>query len=122
MKHLKIFEDFDISDDEIEEIKSIFQDIADEFDIERRVGNLIYTEDKNGIYYNIVYFNSDIYILINCNDDNFLNKFVNEVIPKIKDFEERIKPLGYRLIYHKTRKAIIDEFYDSDIYTIELIK
>ncbi len=122
MKYLKIFENFDISDDDLEEIKSIFQDIVDEFNLERKIGNTLYNIEGNGIYYDIFKYKEEIFIEINLNGDEFLDLFIDRVVPELENFAKRIKPLGYRLFYLKNRVSIINEFYDFEVYTIEVVK
>lgn len=137
MNHLKLFESFITSpilmDEEIAEIKSIFLDIKDEFDIEEHDMHDDPINDV-GLYYKFHKVGKIIYISIYCNEpgstalstinmDNsssMLSKYINKVVPALKNFASRLEAMGYEVFYYIDENDILDEFTYNGYFTIEI--
>lgn len=125
MKYLKsINELLNISKDEFEEIKDIFQDLVDEFDLEETENDVVETP---GLYYrfdNTTHSNYLVlFIIIGCSDDfefplmldfdDYINKF-KLVHRKLSDFKKRMYNSGYIVEYVELEHAISEVIRYND--------
>lgn len=119
MKYLKLYEDLNNIDYHLDEVKMIFFDYIDEYDMEELPEDL--EEDdtsRPGLYYNLYVnnekpfmYNKEINLVIYCQsewfpewiEDDKLNKlwitfdnFLDNSVPK---FIERLESAGYKIIY-----------------------
>lgn len=124
MKYLKMYEDLNNIDYHLDEVKMIFFDYIDKYDMEELPEDL--EEDdtsRPGIYYDIyvVDNNKEISLTIYCQsewvqdwlvggDDN-LNKLwkkFDKFIDELPKFRERLESAGY-IIYYKLPKDLFEE-------------
>lgn len=133
MKHLKLFENID---EDLDDVRSLFLDIKDEFDIEETDRNFSSLNDA-GLYYKIVKVGGIIYIFILANDPinfenlgkgrkigdeddecRYLNKYLERVLPALKSFATRLRSMGYVILYNID--APLEEFNYDGYFTIEI--
>ena len=135
MKYLKKFEDLDLAKEDIQfhldEVKSIFQEYIDEYDIELIPDDL--DEDDNsrpGLYYNLysswtdykrkqIGFELPIYIYWNGEFSKSLviNRFY-KFYDKLEDMKSRLESMGYNMRYDGINKEEFSE--DPDGFFIKI--
>lgn len=118
MKHLKYFESLDKSDIQfhVEQLTDLFMDVVDEFGLTGWEFGVDQTSTANGLFY---FFNVNVnakwiqIMILNIHDGRFLE--INEIVKSktIKDFEERIKSIGYVIENTKTSNG-------SNTYAIDI--
>ena len=132
MKYLKKFEDLDVSENRskeeiqshLDEIKSVFQEYIDDFDIEELPADLEEDDDSvSGLFYHLYWyatdkrrgkllFQFDFYIYDNENRD-FRYKFIEFL--KFKDeIKKSLTSRGYGVVYHSDFKTMDDDYPQSD--------
>ncbi len=115
------------TDEEILEIKSIFMDIVDEFDLEQYEGQDDEDPMNYGIYYDIVKNIIDdniieiyLYLIDSCvNSDPNWDRFL-DIIDHLKNFKERLHHMGFNCDYPS--EDIGDIIGAEDFITIQIEK
>jgi hypothetical protein len=148
MKYLKTYESFD-SKEHIEEIKSVFQDIIDDYNLEELPDDLDYGDySRPGIYYHF----SDYYDMAEKSrrDNGTLRRcqyeltlycptewtadlekedpkyqiwshYVKIIQEEIPEFTSRLKGMGYGVKYERSwPDDILSELIDDDEFTIQI--
>jgi len=153
MKYLKYFENNSLSEDErqyhLDEIKSVFQDIIDDYNLEEIPADLDYGDySRPGIYYHI----SDFYdiaeksrrdngSLRRCQYELYLHcptewtvdldkedpkykiwsNYVKIIQQEVPEFVDRLQSIGYRSKYDELdQDDILELLVDDDEFTIQI--
>ena len=129
MKYLKEFESYNIPEKEdiqvhLDEIKSVFQEYIDDFNIEELPADLDEDDDTvTGLFYHLywygtdkkrekIHFQFDFYIYDN-EDRDFRYKFIEFL--KFKDeIKKSLTSRGYDVVYHPEFKTMNDDYPQSD--------
>lgn len=133
MKYLKLFNE-SLSEDEIADIKDIFQDLIDEFDIEyfddNDNDNYIYS--LSGIYYNYNTFKYKIstgikfYIYLFSDDGTWqqlthMEKF-KLFYSQLENFKQRLNLIGCNVDYIDNIKGAYKEIFNYGFFEIKISK
>lgn len=132
MKYLKsINELLKISDDEFDDIKDIFQDLVDEFDLEETIYDVV---DTPGIYYKFDNGITANKYIVSRATNNYMLIFIivsGQVVSdklsrfrmlysRLSDFKNRLRNMGYLVEYVDTIEYAIQEVVEFNDFVIRI--
>jgi len=152
MKYLKYFENNSLSEDErqyhLDEIKSVFQDIIDDYNLEEIPDDLDYGDySRPGIYYHIsdfydiaeksrrdngslrrcqyeltLYCPTEWTVDLDKEDPKYQiwSNYVKIIKQEVPEFVDRLQSIGYRSKYEELDQDILELLVDDDEFTIQI--